>query len=191
MINPKHESMRNRKSVAVLIAFISMSSFFCKKESGGNTLPAATTNGANTIGFIVKGEVWRPYYECGFLRNPCGKSSVNVASTFLNVSFLRERGKKSSQFFITTKDFKTISSTGEKIDSVFAGFDDENYTPDGVGIYNGPLPGSSYKITRYDTAAQIVSAEFYLILAENRPNADTIIIKSGRYDFKFNTCLCD
>jgi hypothetical protein len=183
--------LRNSKSLILAVTLVSLSGLFCKKESGGNTLPAATTNGANTMGFIVNGEVWRPYYKCGFLRNPCGKSAINVASIFVNVSFLRERDKKLSQFFITTKDFKTISSTGEKIDSVFAGFDAENYTPDGVGIYNGPLPGSSYKITRYDTVAQIISAEFYLILAENRPNADTIIIKSGRYDFKFNTCLCD
>lgn len=173
------------------MALILVCSIFCKKESGGNTLPAATTNGANTIGFIVKGEVWRPYYECGFLRDPCGKSSVNVTNIYVNLNFLRESGKKSSHFFITTKDLSTISSVGEKIDSVYAGFRDENYTPEGVGIYDGPLPGSSYKITCYDNVAEIISAEFYLILAENRPNADTIIIKSGRYDFKFNTCLCD
>jgi hypothetical protein len=80
---------------------------------------------------------------------------------------------------------------GEKIDSVKAGYLDETYTTGEAGIYYGPLPGSSYKITRYDTVAQIVSGEFYLILAENRPNGDTIIIKSGRFDFKFNTCLCD
>jgi hypothetical protein len=183
--------LRNSKSLILAVTLVSLSGLFCKKESGGNTLPTATTNGANTMGFIVKGEVWRPYYKCGFLRDPCGKSSVNVTNIYVNLNFLREIGKKSSHFFIITKDLSTISSVGEKIDSVYAGFRDENYTPDGVGIYDGPLPGSSYKITRYDNVAQIISAEFYLILAENRPNADTIIIKSGRYDFKFNTCLCD
>lgn len=175
----------------IVIALVSMSSFFCKKESGGNKLPDATTTGANTVGFMMGNDVWRPYYECGSFRDPCGKSSVNVTSAFVNLNFNREISKKLTNFFITTKDLATISSVGEKIDSVKAGYLAENYTPGGVGIYDGPLPGSSYKITRYDKVAQIVSGEFTLILAENRRNADTIIIKSGRFDFKFNTCLCD
>lgn len=60
-----------------LICFLTIFSLFfaaCKKDPTKNAkLPPITQEGKNTVGFMIDGEVWVPYYECRFMGDPCGE----------------------------------------------------------------------------------------------------------------------
>lgn len=68
----------------LLICFVVLSAVnSCKKDPTKNaTLPPATQEGKNTVGFTVNGEVWVPYYKCGFGQNPCGEISAKIQHSF-------------------------------------------------------------------------------------------------------------
>lgn len=188
MLNPKSESMRKFVTI-ISILVVLLFDICCNKKD--IVLPDATTVGANTIGCIIENEVWTPFMKCGFLSNPCGKMLVNVYPPYVDFAFVRQRKGKSSQLFFRVKDvLSSITSTGNKIDSIEAGFASESANGNS-GDYYGPLPGSKLLITRYDTVSRIIAGEFYFILKENNINPDTIAVKNGRFDFKFNICVCD
>jgi len=166
----------------------------CNKEPLTNaTLPPATQEGKNTIGFTINGEVWVPYYKCKLFGNPCGEISADYngppsGPNNIGFGFSRERNNKTS-FLVISSAFATITSVGNKIDSISVNYNGENSNSN-ADSYSGPLPGSKFIITKLDMQNQIMSGEFEFILNEDNRSGKTIIIKEGRFDFKFNACKC-
>ncbi len=172
-----------------LFSIIFVTSFSCKKFKLSH-LPSATQQGANTVGFIVNDNVWVPYMECSWFQDPCGRVSANVQPPIFGFQIARDYKGKSSSLTIWTNG-ATITSIGNKIDSIGAAFlaEDWDWTN---GDYNEIVrPGSKFIITRYYPVAEVISGEFELILKEQIMNGRTIVLKSGRFDFKFYTCICD
>ena len=180
-----HNSLRFVFLVTVLL----VTNYSCKKNKLSN-LPSATQHGANTVGFILNDDVWVPYMECSIFQDPCGRVSATVLPPTFSFQIAREYKGKSSSLTIWTNG-GTITSVGNKIDSIGADFAAEDMTGN-HGYYNELIrSGSKFIITRYDPVAEVISGEFELILRENFINGRTIVIKSGRFDFKFYTCICD
>jgi len=171
----------------------------CKKDPTKNAkLPPVTQEGKNTIGFTIDGEVWVPYYECSLMGDPCGEilsryGEAGGAKPYgIDFGFTRKFQGKYSHLVITSDIIGTITSIGDKIDSVFVNYNDTKLSNDGYFI--GPMIGSKFIIHKIDFQNQIISGEFEFILRE-RKNVGTvtdnfITLKDGRFDFKFNACGC-
>jgi hypothetical protein len=157
-------------------------------------LPEATQSGKNTVGFTREdGQVWEPFYECTLFDNPCAKISANVGNPFvaqngIGFQFSRRNKDAHSSLTIISGLAGTVSSTGEKIDSVSLIFQSESWPNDG-GTYTFPLPGSRFTVTKFDKANQIIAGEFHLVLKNQA--GKTVTLSNGRFDFKFNACACD
>jgi len=178
-----------------LFACLCLLSFLQCGKNGGplSMLPPATTEGKNKMGFIVDGKLWLPYWPCPreIGGGPsCGEAGVGyhgAGKLAMHFGRLIESGE--SYLTVTTKSDGIITTTGNFINAINVGFKAENGNwPD--GHYAGPLPGSSFKITRMDTVNNIVSGEFELILAEQNSSGNKIHLKAGRFDFKIGDCLC-
>ena len=172
----------------------------CKKDPTKNAkLPPITQEGKNTVGFTINGEVWVPYYKCRFMGDPCGEilarygESGGAAPNGIDFGFGREKGGKlSSSLTISSAGTGTITSMGDKIDSIGVTYDDNELSNDGYFI--GPLSGSKFIITNIDFQNQIISGQFELILRERKNDgtvtSNSIVLKDGRFDFRFNACKC-
>lgn len=105
----------------------------CRKDKiPAAILPQATQEGRNTVGFTINGEVWVPYTKCGFGQNPCGEihADYSIPSTSLNAidyMFRRATGSESSSLYISSVMTGTITSVGEKIDSISVVFRGEKW----------------------------------------------------------------
>lgn len=182
----------------IFLLFISLSFYSCKKDPTKNAkLPPITQEGKNTVGFTINDEVWVPYYKCRSFADPCGEISARygefggAASHAFDLQIARQRGSKLSVLTISSSGIGTITSTGNKIDSINIDFQDENWSGN-TGIYGGPLVGgnSKFVITKFDYPNQIISGEFVLDLIEQDGSGHIITIKDGRFDFKLNACKC-
>jgi hypothetical protein len=179
-----------------LLALIFLLGAKCNKEPVSNqTLPPATQEGKNTVGFTINGEVWVPYAKCGFGQDPCREISARygalggAAPKGIDFQFTRVTGNKSSTLTISSALIGTVSTQGDKTDSIGVDFQSENWNG-GSGIFAGPLLGSKFMITKIDFQDQIISGEFELTLIEQNGSGKTIVLKDGRFDFKFNACKC-
>ena len=168
----------------------------CKKEPTTTiALPAATQVGKNTIGFTVNGEVWLPYAECSAFGNPCRQIGARYGPSNggplngIDFGFQRIINGKMSSLLIAS-NFATITTIGEKIDSVGVTYGTEN-SSGGHDYYESVLAGSKFTVTKIDFSEQIISGEFNFNLMELDGSHSTISIKDGRFDFKFNACLCN
>lgn len=182
-------------SICFLITF-SLFLAGCKKDPTKNAkLPPITQEGKNTIGFTVDGKVWVPYYKCRFMGDPCGEIHASygeaggAAPNAIGFQFVRERGSKSSSLTFSSSGIGTITTVGNKIDSIHITYRAEN-SMGNVGYYTGPLPGSNFIITKINKGTQILSGEFEFILVDQNGDGNTINLKDGRFDFKFNACKC-
>jgi len=181
-----HNSLR----FVFLLTVLLVTTYSCKKYKLSH-LPSATQHGANTVGFILNDNVWVPYRECSWFQNPCGKMMARMGYPYFDFQFARDNKGKSSSLVIATTGLATITSAGNKIDSIGATFLSEDWDWD-QGYYNELIrSGSKFIITRYDTVAEVISGEFEFILREDIMNGRTIVLKSGRFDFKFDACICD
>ena len=168
----------------------------CKKDPTKNaTLPPVTQEGKNTVGFTINGEVWVPYSKCQAFSNPCSEMSASygvsggAAPNSFDFQIARHRGSKSSSLTVSSSSIGTITSVGNKIDSIGVNFTGENWTGNSDS-YSGISTGSKFIITRFDRQAKIISGEFEFILNEDNRSGKSIILKDGRFDFKFNACTC-
>lgn len=136
-----------------------------------------------------------PYYKCQSFSNPCGEilarygASGGAAPNGIDFGFTKIRGSKSSSLTISSSGLGTITTVGNKIDSIGVNFTGENWTGN-TDTYSGILPGSKFVITKFDKQAQIISGEFEFILNEDNRSGRSITLKDGRFDFKFNACKC-
>lgn len=184
-----------KKLILLILCFSLLCFAKCRKDKiPAAVLPLATQEGKNTIGFTINNEVWVPYAKCAAFSNPCGEvsarygSSGGASANGIGFSFFRVRNGKESSLIISSA-FATITSVGEKIDSISVAYLSENMNGNN-GYFEGPLNGSKFYITKFDSLAQIISGEFELILLEQNGSGKTITLKDGRFDFKFNACKC-
>jgi hypothetical protein len=188
-----------KRLTLILIALVTYSllaSNHCRKDPTSNAkLPPATQEGRNTVGFMIDDEVWVPYYECRFMGDPCGEISARygefggAAPDAIDFQFIRQRDGKLSALTISSSGSGTVTTTGNKIDSISIEFQDETlvgYIP----IFTGPLSGSKFIITKFDPQNQIISGEFTFDLIEQNGSGKIITLKDGRFDFSFNACKC-
>lgn len=157
-------------------------------------LPPATQEGRNTVGFTLNEEVWSPYYRCRIGSDPCGEISARYSYPFaapngIGFQFARMKNGKSSSLTIYTWAQNTISTIGDKIDSIGVEYSGEN-SEGNNDKYAYPQPGSKFVITKIDHQNQIISGEFEFILREQNGSGKEITLKDGRFDFKFNACKC-
>jgi len=195
--------MKTHSPLLMFLVFCALllTNIACKKDPTKNaTLPQATQEGKNTVGFMINDEVWVPYAKCGGSMagsgsgNLCSKISAryglpNSSENGLSFQFKRKREKveKSSSLTINSQLGANITSTGEKIDLISVFFSDENNNE-----YSRLQPGSKFIITKLDTINGIISGEFEFILNEyNGSSGKQITLKNGRFDFKMNACICD
>jgi hypothetical protein len=192
--------MKTRFYFPIFFLFI-LSLFFaaCKKDPTKNAkLPPITQEGKNTVGFTIDGEVWVPYYKCRFMGNPCGEIHASYGETggaapnAFDFNTIKQSNNKFAALTITSSGISTITSTGDKIDSIRVNYDDNVLSNDGYFV--GPLPGSKFIVTKIDFQNQIISGQFEFKLREIKNDGTVtdnfIILKDGRFDFKFNACKC-
>ena len=179
----------------ILLLFFTLFFTTCKKDPTKNVkLPPATQEGKNTIGFTIDGEVWVPYAKCGFMGDPCRELHVSYSTlggasqNGIGFSFTRMKNGKTSSLILSSP-FATITSTGEKIDSIGITFLSENMSGNN-GYFTGPLTGSKFIITKFDSSSQVISGEFQFILLEQNGSGNQLVLKDGRFDFEFNACKC-
>ena len=179
----------------LLVISIIITATACKKDKPPPAvLPPITQEGKNTVGFTIDGDVWVPYAKCGFGSDPCGEISARYGSPLaapngIGFQFARYRGDKSSSLTISSGIFgNTITTVGDKIDSISIDFQRENWNGNS-GAYSGLRPGSSFIITKIDHQNQIISGNFKFVLRENN-TTNELVLDNGRFDFKFNACEC-
>ena len=182
----------------LLFAAVLTLSVSCKKNNDPTknaVLPAATQEGKNTVGFTINGEVWVPYAKCAYFNDPCRELSTGYdvsggsAPNAFSFQVVRKRGNTSSSLTVSSSGRGTITSVGDKVDSIGVNFTAENSVGND-GTYSGIQPGSRFIITKFDKLNQIISGEFEFILKEDNQSGKTITLKDGRFDFRFNTCHC-
>lgn len=59
----------------------------CKKDMPSKNLPPVTQEGRNTAGFLLDGEVWVPFAECGLFRS-CEEIDVPYGGPPFNNNYL-------------------------------------------------------------------------------------------------------
>jgi hypothetical protein len=169
----------------------------CKKSAPpSNILPPATQEGKNTFGCRVNGEVWVPYYQCGLIDifTKCKElhsvvthaDSTRELPFYVDLTASREIGQGSYSSFLIGA---TILKTG-KFDSMFS----VTYFRDSVSYdpqYPISLASNAITVTRLDTVSQIISGTFHFTLyGPYGPGADSLVVTDGRFDVKYNACLC-
>jgi len=162
--------------------------FSCKKDI--KELPPATQTGANTFGAMVNGDMWVPQ----------GFGSIN-ASNILETRLL------GNNLFITAQNFASSPNESE--------FDIRVIGLTSTGVYplnsNVSHPSSSYSyayyvkrrltplyewitssvntgsvsVSRFDTAARIVSGTFSFSGGEITNAAPVLNVTEGRFDLKY------
>lgn len=168
----------------------------CSKDDPPKAeLPPITQAGLNTIGFTINETVWIPYNRCDFGVGPCGEITAEYGyPDHFNFHFVRHIGGKRSSFLITNGGFSTITSTGDKTDSVSAYYNDDggnSISGSSIGgSYSGPLAGSRFIITKLDLQNQIIAGEFEFVLQEQASLRRIITLRDGRFDFTINACKC-
>lgn len=178
--------------------FLSFLLTACKKDPTKNAkLPPITQEGKNTIGFTIDGEVWVPYYKCRFMGTSCGE--INAAyhefgENSIDFMFVRQWKNSYSSLYISSAgpEPKSITTTGNKIDSIYIRYDDNELSHNGYFV--GPMVGSKFMVTKIDFQTQIISGEFEFILREVKNSGivtdNYITLKDGRFDFRLNACKC-
>ena len=171
--------------VAILIILTSSA---CKKDRPGNGLPAATNYGANTVGCIIDNAVWAPFNkDCYFDR--CNKILSHVINGGFVFVFSRVNDEEQSWLSIHNGATK-LSSEGDITDSIDVRFSRKEGN-EYVYYYYLVKTESKFVVTKYDKLHKTISGEFTFTLRQNATDPKSVVIKSGRFDLKWDACLCD
>jgi len=182
------------KITIYLLAIITMvnSCSSCKKDTvDSNGLPAATQTGANTFGFMLNGQPWKPQGMIGISPN----YTINVDEGYFN-----------GIFNITA--YKILNNNSNTEQSIGLGLSDSlrflKNTPANFNLYNHSLFDISFinnngciytqsdstitrsgllTITKFDNLNRIIAGTFNAVLIKR--GCDTIKITDGRFDMKF------
>ncbi|GAB3727303.1 hypothetical protein GCM10027594_09260 [Hymenobacter agri] len=166
----------------------------CEREvAPAFTLPPITQTGANTIGFIVNGQVWRNYgwlpytaAESDNLRGsyvPYGQFTLNAGlidrnryeSFYLNLDSLINTGTYSVNINAkqgTIRRAERILIFSDESGKMYYG-----YSPKGTKI--------TVVITKLDTSRHIIAGTFEGTLAQMADSSKRVRITDGRFDIKY------
>ncbi len=153
----------------MLLAFISLSSLTCKKIQDNGNLPAATTAGKNTMGFLLDGEPWIAYSN---------DFKIQRTEAYWETGSLVFTGVKysHSRIYFSLKDPKKgvfpLSGINRSNFELYSY--NEHFTLDISDSAN------RLEITRFDN--NIVSGKFSL--AFKSPSNRVLKITSGRFDME-------
>lgn len=172
--------------ITITICTLSCSS--CKKETvtDPNGLPTATQTGANTLGFLLNGQPWKPEgfagtsnlsidVDFGYKNGIFSIAAYQVISSN-NITDFGIGIADSLNFVNAPKTFKLGSNT---LFGVYYSKDTCTYDYFSNSIYRT----GSLTITRLDKTARIISGTFYATLAKQ--GCDTVKITDGRFDMKY------
>jgi hypothetical protein len=164
----------------------------CKKNNDAPppVLPEATRQGLNTIGFKVNGEVWLPYYECKAFSDPCGKISArygppNADFNQFDMQVARKLNNEQSSLTITT--IGRIKNIGNHYDSTNFYFLRNGSTYQNLRF----LSSGKLEVTKLDTINKIIAGTFEITVYKSGNTNDSLKITEGRFDFKYNACICN
>ena len=175
--------------LSITVILISVCGNSCKKHhSDNNGLPPATQTGANTLGFLLNGQVWMP-------------KGFNGSTTNLSVSV--DEGYKNGTFNITA--YRILSDSNRQYMALGIA-DSLNFQPIPVTLRIGKqslfglsfitnkctydfFDTSIYRdgqliLSKFDKANQIISGTFNVILFKS-DCGDTVKITNGRFDMHF------
>lgn len=194
----KTEPVRNISPLTFYLCLIlfCITGIQCKKSAPTpNILPPITREGLNTFGCLVNGQPWSPYATCNiFFGQPCKELAFKVyqldSMHKFPIEFYLEAGRTSgtmaySSFMIHAPYPPSVVKTGNIIDSLQIIYDKDTSS---FFHFPGDLNSGSFNITKLDTANMIVAGTFSFILRNS--GGDSVVITEGRFDVKFNACLC-
>lgn len=146
-------------------------------------LPVATQSGANTIGFIIDGRVWRDYgITCTTFK--CDSNKVRGIYTNASRQFTLYAGlsaKNVSESFAVNLSQITRAGTYTS-----------NAVADGISFTNHPYdeylsrPGAaSIVVTKMDTVQHIIAGTFSSVLRSRTDTTKKVAISDGRFDIRY------
>jgi hypothetical protein len=172
-------------SLLIIALLTTLSCSSCKKETPNpDSLPPTTQTGANTLGFLLNGQPWKPQGFTGGSSN----LSLDIDFGFNNGIFNIASYKLSdnSTFTIGISDslnFLAIPSTLFIGKNSLLGISFTKDTCEYFTKRSGTTGSGSLTITKLDKTARIISGTFYATLAKQ--GCDTIKITDGRFDMKY------
>jgi len=195
-----------KKIFQFLALLVCCSIFFaCKKDYPelDFKLPEATKSGDNTIGFVKNNKVWVNYgqYCAGLFycpenldwtaRRMEAPDSAEFGLWVHAYKFIREKENvKTKESFMMSKVY--INGLGEYIiDRNNSGQRDLAELQDDLAtkryVDNAQRVPFKINITKLDTVNQIMSGNFSGVLYNEKNVLDSVVIESGRFDFKMSS----
>jgi hypothetical protein len=190
-------AMSKKYYLLLLLPLLGMAK--CEKEPAPVfALPAATQHGANTIGFMIDGRVWRNY---GWLPHSASESANLTSAYFLSGSYPAFRlsagqsARNVYELFHVELDNLQRTGTYQSSATPVPG----NYPPtlrslaftDMVNniTYSSEVAGrnslATITITRLDTAAHIIAGTFTGTLKSMADTTKIIRLTDGRFDVNY------
>jgi hypothetical protein len=177
--------MKNK--VVITLLFL----YGCSSPSGPPELTPITTNGANTISFLINGNVFLPSSaENGFNIAPPAYSVYVAHETWDSNYWVSQIiANTSSQPDVFEIDFDELLDTGTfrlglvtNVPRAYA-----MYVPNGdnLGYFTRDSLPAWINISRFDTNVHVLSGTFAMTM-EGGPSRDSIVqITNGRFDFHY------
>lgn len=178
--------MKKYQSLIIVLVFCVLTASKCKKDPvSSNGLPAATQTGANTLGFMLNGQVWTPQGYNG-TANLSTDVDFGYSKGIFNISAYRIITTGNREYFSIYADSlnfisipKTISlgknsSAGIYFSNNDCAYNNSDSTVNQTGIIS---------ILKLDKINRIITGTFYATLTKS--GCTTIIITDGRFDLSF------
>lgn len=167
----------------------------CKKENNDpNSLPKATQEGKNTAGFLLNGQPWLPQKSLTS-STAVGASWLQNYRRILYIGFSRYENSDSrrTEFGFQLPNVRqagtyvlnqyinpTVVGGARPAYGVYT-----HYLPSPKReYYTGPTAKGTVILTRFDTAARVVSGTFELTVREDG-GSDSLRLTQGRFDLTF------
>jgi hypothetical protein len=170
----------------VLLLFLLLSLSACRKDKDDSLLsqlPEATTEGLNTAGCILNGEVLVPKGKA-FFPDPI---TIGYRSNYFGIDIADMRGEiyRSIGFRINNINKSNYSFPRDTVD---ASSRNSDCTSNSDNDLKRKFISGYVNFTRFDREQCIVSGTFGFKWVSGRELCDTITITNGRFDIKYEYC---
>ena len=174
--------LKNWNPILLFILLIPLLASQCAKENIGPELPPITTEGKNTFGCRVNGEIWLP--EAPFDLLGSGKIDVyyNIHTGGLNIT----GRKKIEEEGIHETVFLSGKGIGETGDFEYKHAHYLNFDGDFCSDFTFDIDttlGDKLKILHLDTENRIISGTFEFTGINE--DCDPVVITDGRFDVQY------
>ena len=146
--------------------------------SAERSLPAITTEGLNTFGCYIDGELFGPLDSPGFAQDPIDAwHTLSPTFSFQVICTQFDKEISSRKVLDLTAIFESEGTYPLRYQAIF----DNDDLEWGGGYFLDTLSSHSIEILRFDAAEAIVSGTFHFTaIAQNY--SDTIKVTDGRFD---------